>query len=85
MSGTFGDDVTLLVDGQKIYSSRRLLVEASPVFDGIFKDKKVSSVRLPGATYKAVYELLGCLTPAIGNPVTGEGKGFCGCSGILEV
>ena len=69
-------DVTLVVEGRKLYTSRAILASASPVWRALltseFKDKNQSDIPLPGKSYSEVCELLLCVTPGIKKEITGE-------------
>ena len=69
-------DVTLVVEGRKLYTSRAILASASPVCRAIltseFKEKNQPEIPLPGKLYRDVCELLLCVTPGINKQITGE-------------
>ena len=74
-------DVTLLVEGRRLFTCRGILASASPVwrkmFTSDFKEKDASEIPLPGKSFTEVHELLLCISPAIQKPITGECTCFC--------
>ena len=69
-------DVTLVVEGRKLYTSRAILASASPVWRAMltseFKEKTQPEIPLPGKSYRDVCELLLCITPGINKEINGE-------------
>ena len=66
-------DVSLLVDGQTLYTCKGILASASPVwrrmFVADFKEKGSSKIPLPGKSFTDIHELLLCISPAIQKPI----------------
>ena len=71
-------DVSLVLEGRKLYTSRGFLASVSPVwrqmFTGNFKESKAKQIALPGKKCEDVRELLLCLTT---KHVTGKAIGIC--------
>ena len=69
-------DVTLVVEGRKLYTSRAILASASPVWRAMltseFEEKTQPEIPLPGKSYRDVCELLLCVTPGTKKQITGE-------------
>ena len=80
-NGSEFSDVTLVVEGRKLYTSRLILASASPVWRALLtselKEKNQPEIPLPGKPYRDVCELLLCITPGIKKQIDGEKIMIC--------
>ncbi|KAL5008199.1 hypothetical protein ScPMuIL_013780 [Solemya velum] len=69
-------DITLIVEGKKLFTNRAFLIGMSPVFERMFcsdfKEKDLSELPLPGKKFDDVHELLKVVHPRILKDLTGE-------------
>lgn len=69
-------DVTLVVEGQKIFANKAVLSEHSPVFDtmfkSLFKESTAKEILLEGKKADDVVEFLSCFYPKMKHPVKAE-------------
>ena len=68
------DDLTLIVDGKKLYVPKIVLMLASPVFDQMltedFKEKSQDELEMPDKNYEDVLKFLECIHPGFLTHVT---------------
>lgn len=67
---TWREDLTLIVEGRKLYVSKAILAVCSPVFNKMFEECPIQTLEIEHTTFNAMLEFLCCLYPHIRKPVT---------------
>ena len=70
------DDVTFVIDEQRLYASKSVLAISSPVFESMFgsdfKEKVLTEVPLPGKKFAEFLQFLHCLYSKSSNCITAK-------------